>query len=110
VEEQYDFPGHTSPADTEWAFGSAADWAALDFQRWFDWYGMNPMSVLNVDAVVHLITDDIYIDIMFLTWTVGPFGGGTGGGGFTYERSTIPAPSGLLLLMLCGLRPARRRV
>jgi hypothetical protein len=33
--------------------------------------------------VVHLITDDIYIDIKFLSWT-----SGGAGGGFSYERST----------------------
>ena len=33
--------------------------------------------------VVHLITDDIYIDIKLLSWS----SGGTGGG-FSYERST----------------------
>ncbi len=32
--------------------------------------------------VLHLITDDIYIDIKFLSWTSG------GNGGFSYERST----------------------
>jgi hypothetical protein len=67
---------------------------------------MNPMLVLNIDAVVHLITDDIYIDITFLDWTPGI---GGGGGGFVYERSTIPAPSGLLLFVLASLQPARRR-
>ena len=109
VEDEYAFPANTSPADTEWAFGSAADWQDLTFTTWFDWFGMNPIGILNVDAVVHLITDDVYIDITFLTWTLGPLGGGTGGGGFSYARSTIPAPSGLLLFVLCGLRPARRR-
>jgi hypothetical protein len=106
VEEQYDSATHSSPADTEWAFGSAADWQSLEFQTWFNWHGMNPLLVINEDAVVHLITDDIYIDITFLDWTPGP---GGGGGGFVYERSTIPAPSGLLLFVLCGLRPTRRR-
>ena len=47
--------------------------------------------IAGVDAVVHLITEDIYIDIRFLSWTTGNGQGGTGGGGFSYMRST-PAP------------------
>jgi hypothetical protein len=39
--------------------------------------------MMNLDMVVHLITDDIYLDIKFTSWT-----GGGNGGGFTYERST----------------------
>jgi hypothetical protein len=35
-----------------------------------------------MNAVVHLITDDIYIDIKFTQWTQ------SGGGGFAYVRST----------------------
>ncbi len=45
------------------------------------------------NMVIHLITDDIYIDIKFLSWT--PGGGDTSGlGGFSYERST---PNGLVI-------------
>ena len=41
------------------------------------------VGMMNLDMVVHLITEDIYIDIKFTAWT-----GGGNGGGFTYERST----------------------
>ncbi len=95
----------TSPADTEWAFGSAADWENLTFQTWFDWHGGSPPSVIDVAAVVHLITDDIYLDITFLSWT-----SGGGGGGFSCRRSTpIPGPPALALVALAGLVPSRRR-
>ena len=95
----------TSPADTEWAFGSAAEWESLIFQTWFNWHGGNPPSAIDVDAVVHLVTDDIYIDITFLSWT-----SGGGGGGFSYQRSTpIPGPPVLALLALGGMVPSRRR-
>jgi hypothetical protein len=82
-----------SPVDTEWATGSAADFASLTFTNWEAWHGKDPLSVLNVPAVVHLISDDIYIDIVFLQWT-----SGRKGGGFVYERSTVPISSTLLLL------------
>lgn len=102
VEESYlqDF----SPADTEWATGSAADYANLTFEPWAIWHGHFPPGTIGVDAVLHLITDDIYIDITFLTWTA------IMGGGFSYERSTpIPAPSGLVLLAAGALAGSRRR-
>ncbi len=85
VDESYMGP---SPRDTEWATGSAADYASLDFQIWVDWAEAFPPGTVGVDAVVHLITDDIYIDIKFLSWTVGPVAGGNGGGGVSWQRAT----------------------
>ena len=41
--------------------------------------------MLDKDMIVHLITDDIYIDIKFTA-----FSGGGPGGGFSYQRSTEP--------------------
>ena len=84
VDESYMGP---SPRDTEWATGSAADYASLDFQIWVDWAQSFPPGTVGVDAVVHLITDDIYIDIKFLSWTPGPLAGGDGGG-VSWERAT----------------------
>ena len=81
-----------SPQDTEWAFGKIDDGiSTLTFK---------PFSVLLSDGignwilshpnyVLHLITDDIYIDVSFISWT-----NGGNGGGFSYERST-PAPLGI---------------
>ena len=71
----------TSPADTEWSYGSAADWAALTFDTWRNWHGNDPGSSIGLDAVVHLISDDIYIDITFVS-----FAGSNSGGGFAYYR------------------------
>ncbi len=73
----------TSPSDTEWAYGTTADIASLTFDTWIKTNGNKPPSMVNKDAVLHLITDDIYIDIKFLS-----FSGGANGGGFSYERST----------------------
>ena len=71
-----------SPEDTEWAFGTTADALTLSYDSWEETIG-TPPDMMNLDMVVHLITDDIYIDIKFTQWT-----GGGNGGGFTYERST----------------------
>ena len=72
-----------SPTDTEWATGSAEDYESLDFQIWVDWAESFPPGTVGVDAVVHLITDDIYIDIRFLEWGVG-----FSGGAVAWERAT----------------------
>jgi hypothetical protein len=74
-----------SPDVTEWAFGTSADISTLTFDNWEDTIGGNPPSMVNQDMVLHLIADDIYIDIKFLSWAEGRSGGQ---GGFSYERST----------------------
>ena len=74
------------PSDTEWAFGNISDGVGtLTFTTWGQAHSGNPGSLVNEYMVVHLITDDIYIDIKLLSWS----SGGSGGmGGFSYERST----------------------
>jgi hypothetical protein len=98
-EATYDGAGHTSPADTLWATDivpgngkatiAASNWQQLTFTTWADAYG-GPGSALigNItthNAVVKLVTDDIYLDLVFT--------GFSGGGFFTYDRSTgVAAP------------------
>jgi hypothetical protein len=102
-------PGYSpaSPTGTEWATGTAADWESLTFAPWVEWNGNQPGGTINVDAVVHLIDADIYIDIKFLSWTCC-----ANGGGFSYIRSTVPGPAALPALALGWLAAAcggRRR-
>ncbi|USN99250.1 MAG: hypothetical protein H6810_00815 [Phycisphaeraceae bacterium] len=84
------FTGHgsssPSPIGTEWAVGSAADWQTLTFGTWGSLPG-SPPSLPGVDLVMHLVDDDIYIDVRFTDW-----GGGGSGGAFTYLRSSVPSP------------------
>lgn len=77
-----------SPAGTEWAFGTTADIATLTFQNWENTHSSNPPSMLNQPMVMHLTTDDIYIDVVFTSWTTGNGQGNPGGSGFSYMRST----------------------
>jgi len=71
----------SSPADTEWALGTTADIANLTFEL-FRTAVVNPQSVAGKDLVLHLITDDVYLDVKFTSWSQGKLGG------FSYERST----------------------
>ncbi len=105
-----------SPADTEWATAinnpgdeiSASNYAALDFTTWVAAYGNSTgNNILNYDAVVHLVTDDVYLDLRFTSYQ-----GGGGGGGFAYERSTaVPEPTSILVaaFSVLMLLPIRRR-
>ncbi len=80
-----------SPADTEWALGSASNFANLTFQDWESTApNSSPPDYVGQPAVLHLITDDIYIDIIFNSWAVGRQGGM---GGFSYTRATGPTAS-----------------
>ena len=95
-----------SPADTEWAYGTIADGlGTLTFSDWKSWHGSNPPSSVGQNAVLHLISEDIYLDIRFTAWGVGPGSGGS----FGYERAAVPAPAAPALLGLGALAAARRR-
>ena len=78
-------PNYTniSPMNTEWAYGTTANIGSLIFDTWINTNGNNPTSMINKDAVIHLISENIYIDIKFISFS----GGGTAGG-FSYIRST----------------------
>ncbi len=88
----------TSPAGTEWARGSLANYATLIYTDWADCYG-GPGNLANnitsTNSVLHLINDDIYLSVQFTFF-------GSSGGGFTYERSTpagTPEPAANFLLL-----------
>lgn len=84
-ETTFDDNQYTSPSNTEWALGTITDGVGnLSFDTWNNTHGGNPQSLLDNDVVLHLIHDNIYIDIKFTSWT-----SGGNGGGFTYERSTM---------------------
>jgi len=78
-----------SPTNTEWAFGTLDNYASLHYTNWLAWLnGQSPTTLVGQPAVVHLISDDIYLSIQFTLW------GSMGSGGFAYQRST-PAPANL---------------
>src|SRR5689334_18937582 len=90
--------GHfVSPAGTQWADGALANFASLSYTDWNSWakgVHAGPPSTVGVNAVVHLVADDIYLSVKFTSWT-----SGGAGGGFSYLRSTpVPEPSVALLV------------
>jgi hypothetical protein len=90
------FTHYLSPAGTEWANGSLENYATLSYTNWNRWaQGVNPgpRATVGVQAVVHLIAEDIYLSVKFTSWTGGASGGGPSfGGGFAYLRSTPVGP------------------
>ncbi len=78
------FTKFVSPADTEWAVGSLANYATLSYSDWTTAGGGNPVhNYPGQQLVVHLISDDIYLSLQFTSLPAGP--------GFAYTRSTPPA-------------------
>ena len=69
-----------SPTDTEWALGKTDNIASLTFDKFRT--TIKPKEIKGKDLVLHLISDDIYIDIKFDEWAEGK------DGGFKYTRST----------------------
>lgn len=117
----------TSPADTEWAWGlnnpaltdseiRATNFAVLNFDEWSTAHGQQPLATLGRPGVLHIISQDIYIDITMTAWT--SLGSG---GGFSYTRSTpppLPVPLfgaagqgalGLMLALAAGRMASRMR-
>ena len=77
------FTKGSSPADTEWAVGSLANYATLTYTDWTTCGGGSPVQTLQgKQLVVHLISDDIYLSLQFTYLPSGP--------GFAYVRSTPP--------------------
>lgn len=108
VETQYQNLGGgagNSPAGTQWAVGTTDNLGSLTFESWFDTVGPTssiggPNNSVGVPLVLHLVDDDIYVDITFTQW-----GQGAGGGGsFAYTRSSpIPEPATVALSAIAGL-------
>lgn len=71
----------TSPAGTEWAVGSIEEINTLRFEP-FRSAVDSPQDIVGKDLILHLIEDDVYLEIKFTAWSAGRRGG------FRYERSS----------------------
>ena len=98
---------NVSPSDTEWAFQSlngnpatnvtASNFDNLVFADWRTSLGGATQltgNILNRPGVIHLITEDIYLNVEFTVWGQGMPPGGSAGGAFTYIRSTPTVVAG----------------
>ena len=70
-----------SPVGTEWAIGTLDEIGNLSFD-YFRNAISRPKNVVGKNLVLHLIEDDIYLTVKFISWSQGKRGG------FSYERST----------------------
>jgi hypothetical protein len=111
-----DYTLNVSPVNTRWAPGSIADGVGtLTFTDWRTAVEASPPAHLFEPFVLHIVDADIYIDVSFVFWGVGF----SGGGAFSYMRSTpsvpvVPSLSGpaaavLSHAILAAARVARRR-
>jgi len=96
--------GGPSPVGTMWAWGTTADYDTLSYTPFAELHGGFPPGLMFQNVVVHLLDDDIYIDLMFTQWE-----GNGNGGEFAYVRSTIPSPASSTVLIFAGLAASRRR-
>ncbi len=72
----------SSPEGTEWALGRLADVENLTFAPFRDAIGKPRDVIEGAELVLHLIEDDIFIDVTFTSWSQDRRGG------FSYIRST----------------------
>jgi hypothetical protein len=112
VAAESSFTSSFSPKLTEWATDinnltetiAATNWQNLAFTNWVDAFG-GPVQVGHTIAerfaVVHLLPDNVYLDLRFTMW-----GNGPEGAGFSYTRAeppAVPEPCGLLLAAIGGI-------
>ncbi|MCP4366828.1 MAG: hypothetical protein GY797_01755 [Deltaproteobacteria bacterium] len=77
------------PSNTEWAYGSTSDPDVFTkfYTPFMEFHGGWSTRVdLSTPIVLHLIDEDVYIDIMFTSWSC------CGNGGFAYTRTTEGVP------------------
>lgn len=74
-----------SPTGTRWAIGRASDKDNLEFKTFRE--TIKPKEVVGAELVMHLVDDDIYINVDFSSWSDN--GQSENAGGFTYERTKL---------------------
>ena len=59
---------YDGPCNTEWSYGNIVDWNTLTYGSWLDMNGCAPPSMVGQPAVCHIISDDIYFQVIFISW------------------------------------------
>jgi hypothetical protein len=84
---QQQCPGYQGPLNTEWALGHITDWNTLTYRKLYDLNNcLPPGMVQQGPMVLHLISENIYLQVRFNAW-------GAGNSTFSYTRTTGPAAS-----------------
>jgi hypothetical protein len=79
IAQESAYQNGVSPKGTEWAAGLISNYNTLTYTTGLTIPGG---SLVGQNLVMHLVNDDIYVDVKFLSFT-----GSSGVGGFSYERS-----------------------
>jgi hypothetical protein len=72
-----------SPLGTRWAIGSVSNIQNLSFSSFRNALNNNIREVVGKNLVLHIVDEDVYLSVKFLSWE-----SGKQGGAFSYERST----------------------
>ena len=73
----------SSPAGTRWAQGTFENIQNVTFTSFrAACPGQKPKNVVGIPMLLHLVEDDVYLEIRFTSWSLGKLGG------FSYQRST----------------------
>ena len=74
---------YTGPCNTMWAIGNIANWNTLTYQPLYVVNQCFPPGMVGIPMVCHLITENIYLQLTFNSWTTGT------NGNFSYTRTTL---------------------
>jgi len=79
------------------AIGQATNHAALIFKSWQDVIGgeffpPGPRALIGTNLVLHLKTDDIYLDFVITAWRQGPFTATLSGFSVSYSTPAVATP------------------
>jgi hypothetical protein len=107
IAQEMFYTPNLSPKGTTWATSlnnpgktiASTNWANLSFTNWQTAYGGPTQlagNITNLDAVVHLVANDIYLDLRFDYWGQRS----DSGTAFSYFRSSVPEPSSLALIAI----------
>ena len=91
---------YSYPSDMEWAWGSIEDWDTLTYSDPLHTVELaigqlNMLALPGKTFVAHILSDDIFFELTFNSWS-----SGNSGGGFSYDRTTpntVPVPAALWL-------------
>lgn len=80
--------GGISPSNTEWAEGLLTNYTNLTYRTWQQAVNYSAAYSVNKTYVVHLINENVFLELKVLSWT-----DNGNGGGFSYSRTTCIPPS-----------------